>query len=195
MPGTDPRVDAYIEQAADFARPILTHLRTAVHKACPAVEEGMKWSMPFFMIEGNNLANMAAFKQHAAFGFWKDIALPKAGEAMGHLGRITALDDLPDEEELVILIQQAAERLRAGRSAPAKPRPGPAKVPPLPEDLALALTANAAAQATYDNFSPSNQREYILWVTEAKREATRARRIETAVAWMAEGKDRNWKYR
>lgn len=194
MPQTDPGIDDYIAKAGDFAKPILTHIRKMMHSACPTVEEGMKWSMPFFMLGGKNLANMAAFKQHAAFGFWKDIELPKAGEAMGNFGRITTLDDLPEDEELIALIRLAGERLLAGRTA-AKPRPASVKVPPLPEDLASALAANVDAQGTYDKFSPSSKREYVEWVTEAKREATREKRIATAVEWMAEGKDRNWKYR
>jgi len=197
MPKTDPRIDTYIEKAGDFAKPILTHIRRVMHSACPDVEEGMKWSMPFFMIDGKNLANMAAFKAHAAFGFWEslNVETPKADDAMGHFGRITTIDDLPEDSVLVAMIRSVAERLQAGKASPAKTKSRPVEVPPLPEDLAQALAASPAAQKTYDNFSPSNQREYIEWVTEAKREATRAKRIAMAVEWMAEGKDRNWKYR
>ena len=195
MAGTDPRVDAYIGQAADFARPILTHIRAAVHKACPDIEEGIKWSMPFFMLDGKNLANMAAFKQHAAFGFWKDIDLPRAGEAMGHFGRLASIDDLPDEAQFVALIRSVAERMKTGPVDSGRARKPPVKVPPLPDDLASAIAASAEAQKTFDGFSPSNRRDYIEWVSEAKRDATREKRIATAVEWMAEGKDRNWKYR
>lgn len=194
MPGTDPRIDAYIGKAADFAQPILTHLRSVVHKACPDIEEGIKWGAPFFMIGGKNLANMAAFKQHAAFGFWKDVDSPKAGEAMGHFGRLESLDDLPDDAQLIAMIRSAAEQMQTRSGGGGKARQ-PVKVPPLPQDLADAIAASPAARKTYDGFSPGNQRDYIEWVTEARRQATREKRIATAVAWMAEGKDRNWKYR
>jgi len=195
MTQPDPRVDAYIEKAGDFARPILTHIRAAVHKACPEVEEGIKWRMPFFMLDGKNLANMAAFKQHAAFGFSIDVDLPKGGEAMGHFGRITSVDDLPGEDELAALIRSVAEQAQARPAGPGKTKKRLVKVPPIPDDFASAIAANPAAQKTYDGFSPGYRRDYIEWIVEAKREATRQKRIATAVEWMAEGKDRNWKYR
>ncbi len=197
MPTTDARIDAYIDKAEDFAKPVLKHLRAVVHQACPDVEEAVKWSMPFFTLGGKNLANMAAFKEHAAFGFWEGLGVrtPKADEAMGHFGRIRSLDDLPDQDELVTMIRSAAERLQAERIVPKKSKPRPVKVPPMPEDFAKAIAANPAAQKTYDGFSPGYRRDYIIWVTEAKRAETRLKRMASAVEWMAEGKDLNWKYR
>ena len=197
MPKTDARIDAYIDKSADFAKPVLNHLRALVHKACPDVEEAVKWGMPFFVLNGKNLAHMAAFKEHAAFGFWEGLAVetPKAAEAMGHYGRIRSQDDLPDDDELVAMIRSVAERLQAHVSSPKKTRPKPVKVQPMPEDFAAAIALNADAQKAYNGFPPGNRRDYIEWVLEAKRTETRRKRIATAVAWMAEGKDRNWKYR
>ncbi len=197
MAKTNARIDAYIDKAEVFAKPILTHLRALVHQACPDVEEAIKWSMPFFTLGGKNLANMAAFKEHAAFGFWEGLGVktPKADEAMGHFGRIRSLDDLPDEDELVALIRSVAERLRTQSVTPKKAKPKPVKVPVKPQDFAKAIAANPDAQQTYDGFPPGHRRDYIEWVTEAKRAETRNKRIATAVEWMAEGKDRNWKYR
>ena len=194
MPRPDPRIDAYIAKAADFAKPILMHIRKTVHNACPGVEEDIKWGAPFFLIDGKNFANMAAFKQHAAFGFWKDVDLPKADEAMGHFGRLTSVEDLPDDEQLMALIRSAADQVRAGSGGAGKVKK-PVKLPPLPKDFAEAIAANPVAQDHYDGFSPGNQRDYIEWIIDAKREATRAKRIATAVEWIAEGKTRHWKYR
>lgn len=200
----DPRIDAYIEKAAPFAKPILRHLRKAVHSAVPEVEETIKWSMPHFDYRGI-FCGMGAFKAHCTFGFWRGSMLKgvagmpdRADEAMGHLGRITSLDDLPDDRTLSRLLKAAAklneEAKAPGKGRPAKPRV--AKRPPLeaPDYFLRALRKNAAALRTYQAFSPSHQREYVEWVTEAKREETRQRRLEQAVAQMAEGKTQHWKY-
>lgn len=191
----DPRVDAYIAKSADFARPIMTELRDRVHAACPEVEEEMKWSFPHFMYKGM-LCSMAAFKQHAAFGFWKGaLVVGSAGkrEAMGHLGRITAVSDLPSKKVFAGYIRKAAELNDAGvKVARAKPAaPKPVRVP---ADLAAALKTNVSAQKAFAAFPPSHKRDYIEWITEAKTAETRTKRLAQAIAWIAEGKSRNWKY-
>lgn len=193
----DPRIDAYIARSADFARPILTHLRDIIHDACPEVEETMKWSMPFFMYQGL-LCNMASFKEHCAFGFWKGARVVDESEdgAMGQFGRITAISELPSKKVLTGYIKKAMQLNEAGGASPARAKPKPAakQAAAVPEDLARALKKNAKARATFEHFSPSQKREYIEWIVEAKREETRQRRLETAIEWMAEGKQRNWKY-
>jgi uncharacterized protein YdeI (YjbR/CyaY-like superfamily) len=198
MPTTDPRVDAYIAKAPEFARPILAHVRAAVHEGCPECEETLKWGMPAFMYHGI-LCQMAAFKAHAIFGFWKGslITDPKGKPinlGMGKdLGKLTSIGELPSKKALIGYVKQAMKLNEAGvkihrRTAKAKP---PAAVP---ADLAAALRKNKKAQSTFDGFSPSARREYITWIVEAKAEETRARRLAQAVQWMAEGKQRNWKY-
>jgi uncharacterized protein YdeI (YjbR/CyaY-like superfamily) len=194
----DARVDAYIAQSADFARPILTHLRNVVHAACPDVEETMKWSSPHFMYKGM-LCSMAVFKEHCAFGFWKGSLIVANGggaveKAMGQFGRITKLSDLPPQKVLSGYIKEAMQLNEAGVKAPARSKPKTRQELVIPDDLASALHGNKEARATFENFSPSHQREYVEWITEAKTQATRTRRLETAIAWMAEGKPRNWKY-
>ena len=193
---TDPRVDDYIARQADFARPILAQLREAVHAACPDCAETLKWGMPTFMYEGGILASMAAFKAHATFGFWRgslvvgDTAEQKG--AMGQFGRLESVEDLPPRDVLEALVRKAMALADAG----VKPARGRQKKPPaeVPDDLRAALDGNAKAAATFEAFPPSCRREYVDWVTEAKREETRARRVAQAVEWMAEGKRRNWKY-
>ena len=190
----DPRVDAYIERSAEFAKPILRHLRKVVHAACPDVQETMKWSFPHFEYKGV-LCSMAAFKGHCAFGFWKGTLVlgEKAQrDAMGHLGRITSLDDLPSERTLAGYVKKAARLNDEGVKVPRAARP---RAPlPVPRDLIAAVQRNAKAVAAFRSFSPSHRREYAEWITEAKTEATRRRRVESAVAWLAEGKPRNWKH-
>jgi hypothetical protein len=191
----DPRIDAYIARQADFARPILERIREVMHRACPDVEETLKWSMPAFLYKGKQLAGMAAFKAHATLGFWNRSevtgAEAKSG-AMGDFGRLTGIDDLPGEAELSGLVQRAMALIDAGAKTV---RNKTVKAPvEMPDDLAAALSASPAAQATYDRFPPSCRREYLEWVIEAKRPETRARRIAQAVEQMAEGKKRNWKY-
>ncbi len=191
----DPRVDAYVSRAAPFARPILAQLRTVVHAAVPDATEAIKWGMPFFEHHGI-LCSMAAFKSHAAFTIrGGDAILGGAAKdgAMGQFGRITALADLPPRARLSRLLREAARRNASGVKAPRpvrKARPE-AVVPP---DLARALRGNARARATFEAFPPGKRRDYVEWIVEARAAETRARRLGQAVAWMAEGKGRNWKY-
>jgi uncharacterized protein YdeI (YjbR/CyaY-like superfamily) len=197
VPARDPRIDTYIAKSADFAKPILKHLRNVMHRACPQVEETLKWSMPAFMYHGM-LCGMAAFKQHCTFGFWKhELVVGKEQaadeQAMGQFGRITRLADLPSTKMLTDYIKKAMQLNEDGVKAPrATPKRKPA--PRVPDDLAAALKKNRKAAATFAAFSPSNQREYIEWISEAKREETRVKRLATTIQWLAEGKIRNWKY-
>jgi uncharacterized protein YdeI (YjbR/CyaY-like superfamily) len=198
---TDPRVDAYVENVAEFARPILRRLRKVVHEACPEAEETLKWRMPTFTYRGKILCGMAAFKQHCTFAFWhKDMVtvLGPDGDpeqtAMASLGRITSLADLPPDRRLSGYIRKAVSLHES--DAPARPRPAraPAAPLPVPADLAAALKRNKTAASHFENFSPSRRKEYIQWISEAKRDETRQKRLATAVEWIAEGKPRNWKY-
>jgi uncharacterized protein YdeI (YjbR/CyaY-like superfamily) len=192
----DPRVDVYIAKQADFARPILTHLREVVHAACPDVEETMKWSSPFFMYHGT-MCQMAAFKEHCAFGFWKGALVVgrSSGDddrAAGQFGRITSVKDLPPKTELTRYIKKAMQLNEEGVAVPKTKTARPQL--PVPPELTAALAKNKKARARFDAFPPSHQREYSEWIGEAKREATRASRVEQAIEWIAEGKSRNWKY-
>ena len=199
MPKKDVKVDAYIAAAAPFAQPILKHLRKLVHTGCPGVEETIKWGMPFFIYRGQNLAHMAAFKAHCAFGFWKGSLFlnpEMAGrrEAMGHFGRITSRADLPNDKTLLGYVRKAAELNEKGVSPPRKPKPTGLRVLEIPQDLTAALRKNAKARKSFENFSYSHRKEYVDWITEAKREETRRKRLATALRWLAEGKSQNWKY-
>jgi uncharacterized protein YdeI (YjbR/CyaY-like superfamily) len=194
----DPRIDRYIERSADFARPILTRVRDVVHAACPEVEESVKWGAPFFLYNGM-LCRMASFKQHCALTFWKESLIADEGgnggrEALDQLQRITALSDLPAKTVLTRYIKSAMALNDAGVRPAARARPKAKRVLVVPDDLAAALRRNRAAAAAFETFSPSRRREYVEWLTEAKRPETRARRLETAVGWIAEGKPRHWKY-
>jgi len=194
----DPRVDAYITKAADFAKPILTELRETVHAACPDVEEAMKWSFPHFMYQGM-LCSMAAFKQHAVFGFWKGSLIvqddgTKAESGMGQFGRLTKLSDLPSKKVLTAYVKKAMALNEDGISVPRTTRRRSSKPIRVPPDLDTALRRNSKARAAFEEFSASHKREYIDWITEAKAKETRVRRLQTALEWMAEGKSRNWKY-
>jgi uncharacterized protein YdeI (YjbR/CyaY-like superfamily) len=199
---TDPRVDTYIAKSPPFAQPILTHLRKLVRKAAPQTEETIKWGRPFYVVDGTILCNISAFKQHCTMGIWnKSVSDQVRGggtdtsEAMGSFGRITSLKDLPADKQLLQYLQQAANDIGAGykpmaRTAPRQPKPEI----PVPEPFAAALKMNKQAAVTFDSFPPSHRREYLEWITEAKRDDTRDKRIATAIEWLSEGKSRNWKY-
>lgn len=196
MAHKDPRVDAYIAKSAAFAQPILKSLREQIHAACPDVTETIKWSMPFFDWQGP-LCNIAAFKAHCAFGFWKGQLVVDAGviddSAMGQFGRITALSELPPPSVIAACIEKAMTLNQPQVKAPRAMR---TLKPPLavPADLQAGLQANAAARRAFAGFSSSQQREYIEWLLDAKTAATRSKRLATTLEWVAEGKTRNWKY-
>ena len=191
---TDKRIDDYIAKAAPFAQPILIHIRALVHKAVPGLTETIKWSMPHFMHQGKNLAGMAAFKAHCAMMIHGD---GRQGDAMGQYGKIASLADLPGANILIAKLQDARQRIEDEGSAVKKRPAAPRQAKPelaIPHEFSAALAANPAAKATLDAFAPSHRREYVEWITEAKRPETRDSRIVQAIGFLAEGKKRNWKY-
>jgi uncharacterized protein YdeI (YjbR/CyaY-like superfamily) len=202
----DARVDAYIAKSAEFAKPILSHLRKLIHDTCPTVEETMKWSFPHFMYTSASdrksrvLCSMASFKQHCAFGFWyaggwvmSDESKPSS-EGMGQFGKITSISDLPRDKQLIKHIKHAVNVHDAGIKLPARKRSTEKKELEIPDYFTTTLKKNKKALATFEGFNYSNKKEYVEWVAEAKTEETRRNRLATAVEWMSEGKIRNWKY-
>ncbi len=204
----DARIDLYISKAKPFAQPILIHLRELIHKACPNVEETIKWSRPFFEYKGVILGNMSAFNEHCSFGFWGEeigAVLRQANivqdGGMGSLGRITSIKDLPSNKRMLDLLKQATAFIDNGQyTSPiaARNRVVKAPKPPvenqIPPEFATALKASKKASAVFAAFSPSCKREYTEWIADAKRPETRDKRITQAIEWIAEGKQRNWKY-
>jgi uncharacterized protein YdeI (YjbR/CyaY-like superfamily) len=199
----NPKVDAYIAKSQPFAQPILTHIRELVHQACPDVEEEIKWSMPFFALRGVILGHMAAFKQHCALGLWgpeMNAILNEAGlhseNGMGSLGKITTLKDLPPDKQMLGYYRHAAELILSGQRTKSLERTAKSvkPAPEIPSELTAALKKNKAAAKVFAGFSTSCQREYADWIAEAKRPETKEKRVAQAVEWIAEGKERNWKY-
>lgn len=182
----DPRIDDYIARAADFAQPILIHVRALVHQALPEAEETIKWGMPHFMVGGKNVIGLAAFKAHASVVIHHE---ERTGQGMGALGKLTSLADLPSDAELIARFQTRPEATSKPR-----PRPAPKLELPVPPAFAAALDAAPTARAAFDAFSLSHRREYVEWIAQAKREETQAKRIAQAIEWLSEGRKRNWKY-
>jgi uncharacterized protein YdeI (YjbR/CyaY-like superfamily) len=177
----NPKVDAYIEEAAEFARPILRHLREAVHEACPDAEEAIKWNVPFF-VHRANLCYMAAFKAHCAFGFWNSRAVMGDGarddeKGAGQFGRITSIAELPPRPTLISFVRKAADLSAAGVKPARSPRPPP----PIPKELRTVLKKHPKAASEFDTLTPSHRREIIEWVAGAKQAETRLRRADQAI--------------
>jgi len=197
----EPRIDLYISRAEPFARPILKHLRDLIHSTCPDVHESIKWNFPHFDYQGPFLS-MAAFKNHCAFTFWKGSLLKdpegildkKREQAMGQFGKISTLSDLPEDEIIIQFIQEAMLLNEEGVKLPSKPKPPADKKLVVPDWFMDALKSNKKAKEAFENFSYSHKKEYVEWVTEAKREETRLKRMQQTLEWLAEGKPRNWKY-
>jgi hypothetical protein len=196
MGSRDRRIDAYIANAQEFAKPILTNIRETVHEACPDCSETIKWGMPAFEYKGP-FCGMAAFKQHATFGFWKSsLIFPKDMNAngMSAFGKLTSVSDLPPKKTLVGYIKKAVELNDQGVKVSMRKKTGPAKPMPVPADLAAALRKNKKAGASFAAFPPGQRNEYVAWIGDAKTDETRGKRLATAIEWIAEGKFRNWKY-
>jgi len=201
MPAKDPRIDLYISKSAEFAKPILIHLRELVHTACPDVQETIKWSFASFDYKGP-MCSMASFKQHCAFGFWKaslmkDKSLVSNAEsesAMGHYGKITSLKDLPSDKKIIAHIKEAMMLNEKGIKLPPRKVTMAKKEIVVPAYFLKLLKKNKKAFTTFESFSPSHKREYVEWITEAKTDETKNRRMETAIEWISVGKSRNWKY-
>ncbi len=201
MASKNPRIDAYIEKVAPFAQPVLKHLRKLVHKTCPQVEETIKWGMPCFEYKGL-LCSFASFKEHCTFGFWKAGIMKDAGvllgkeskSAMGNLGKITSMKDLPSDKILIGWIKEAMKLNDAGIKVPKAVTKHEKKEIITPTWFITAVKKNKKAWATFDNASPSFKKEYVQWVTEAKTDETKDKRLKQSIEWMAEGKHRNWKY-
>lgn len=200
MPTSEPRIDAYIENAQSFAKPILIHLREIIHETCPEVEETWKWSFPHFMYKGKILCAFTAFKQHCGFGFWlekemktiKEITENAERTGMFTLGKIQSIDDLPSKVLLKAAIKEAMDLIDMGVTLKkVTPNKNETEVP---DYFRKALLTNPEAQQIFEKDSPSFRKEYILWITGAKTEATRNKRMEQALEWISEGKGRNWKY-
>jgi uncharacterized protein YdeI (YjbR/CyaY-like superfamily) len=192
----EPRIDAYIAKAQPFARPILEHVRERVHAVLPGAEESIKWSMPAYTGGGKIVLITAAFKAHTALNFWRGQELDSSHAtvgAMGQFGKIKSIDELPSDAELDRLIRDAAE-LAKNAPAPRKTKAALKRTPQLHPEFAAALAKAPAAKAVLDSFPPSAQRDYFEWILEAKQDATRQKRIATAVEWLSEGKRRHWKY-
>jgi len=197
MPMKDPRVDAYIAKAQPFAKPILIRFRQAVHAGCPDVVETLKWRVPSFEYKGV-LGGMAAYKAHCMFGFWKGslmktVPAENKKDTVAQFGRVTSVDQMPDERALISMVKEAVALNEAGVKV-ARARRATKPAPRTPPYMLAAIRKNKKALAAYEAFSPSHKREYIEWIADAKTSETRARRLETAVEWMASGKSRNWKY-
>jgi len=192
----EPRIDTYIAKAEPFARPILEHVRERVHAALPEAEETLKWSMPAYTLGGKIVLITAAFKAHVALNFWRGQELRGEGanaDAMGQFGKIKSLEELPIDAELDRLIRDAADLAKTA-PAPRKAKHEPKPAPELHPAFAAALAKAPKAKAALDGFPPSARRDYLEWIAEAKQDATRDKRIATAIEWLSEGKRRNWKY-
>src|ERR1700744_4798987 len=197
----DPRVDAYIDKAAPFAKPILEYIRQVVHDASPQITETIKWGMPFFDYKGP-VCMMASFKQHLGFGFWKASRLSDPDglikgtddeAAAGSFGRIEKMEDLPPAEVLADFVRQIIAINESGIKEPKKPVTPKSEIA-MPDDFKELLSANATAVGYFEDFSPSKKREYLEWIVDAKSDATRLKRMEQALEWISDGKSRHWKY-
>jgi uncharacterized protein YdeI (YjbR/CyaY-like superfamily) len=198
----NPEFDDYLANAEGFAKPIMRHLRKLLHDICPDVVEEIKWGIPHFDYKGEMMCIFAAYKKHCSFTFWKDSLMgdPRLRKNSGlpaakrYMGKITALSDLPSDEELVAYIKEAMVLNEKGVKLPPRKSDKPKEIIVIPDYFSAQLDANPRAKAVFESKSDSFRREYLVWITEAKTEATRQKRVDESLSWIAEGKGRFWKY-
>jgi uncharacterized protein YdeI (YjbR/CyaY-like superfamily) len=197
----NPKFDAYLAASEDFAKPIMMHLRSLLHTTCPEVVEELKWGIPHFDYKGEMMCIFAASKKHCSFGFWKDALMAdprlKANSSLPaikrFMGKLTKIEDLPTDVELIGFIREAMTLNENGVKLPPREAKTP-KTLAMPPGFAEKLAENPTAKQEYDSKSDSFRKDYLVWITDAKTDATRQKRIEESVAWIAEGKGRFWKY-
>jgi len=198
------KVDGYVAGSADFAKPVLAYWRQLIHDNCPDVEEAIKWGIPHFDYKGDFMCVMAAYKNHCSFTFLKGELMTdprlKAGTDLKpiqrFLGKISKIEDLPPEEEFTAMLKEAMQLNEKGvKVRKEKPEPDKPKVLETPDYLLAALTANPNAKEVFESGSNSFRKEYIVWITDAKTDETRQKRISEALEWLAEGKSRFWKHK
>lgn len=198
MKNKNIQIDLYIAKSAEFAKPVLEHIRYVVHKACPEIEETIKWGMPSFEYKGL-VCGMAAFKAHCTLTFHKGnlmndehgILSPVGKTGMGQLGKLTSIKDLPNEKILIAYVKQAVKLNEAGVKQTKAATTTSIEVP---DYFLKVLKKNKEALKTFEAFSNSHKKEYLEWITEAKKEETRISRMEKAIEMLSEGKSRNYKY-
>jgi uncharacterized protein YdeI (YjbR/CyaY-like superfamily) len=187
-------IDAYILKSPDFSKPVLTHLRELIHKVCPGVEEKIRWGFPNFDYKNQVMITMAGFKQHCVIGFWKSKLIKGLEETLGKRKHIKTIKDLPSDKKLSGFIKEAMRLNEEGIKLPAKTKSTEKKELIIPDYFIKALEKNKKTLQSFENFSYSHKKEYVEWITEAKTDETRNKRIATALEWIAGGKGRNWKY-
>lgn len=197
----NPEVDDYLAKAPAFARPIADHLRSLLHATCPELVEDIKWSLPHFSYRGEMMCVFAAASKHCSFTFLKQEIMkdprlranPAMPAAKRFLGKITSIADLPADAELIAFIKEAMALNEQGMKPPRRESKTPKEIA-MPEEFARALAANPAAREIFEAKSPSFRKEYLVWISDAKTEVTRQKRIDESLDWIAEGKGRFWKY-
>ena len=181
-------VTTYIENAASFAQPILSKIREIVHQACPEIEENLKWSFPHFNYRGKIICSMAAFKQHCAFTFWlaaqlkdqdKILQRGESQKSMGHLGKLQSPDQIPDQNILINYIHEAIN-LSQAESRVVRKLTDRTEIK-IPVELEAALKKNKEVYRKFDQLPYSHRREYVNYITEAKKADTRERRITKTI--------------
>lgn len=195
-----PTFDEYISGCAEFAQPILLHLRKLIHQNCPGIEEKIKWNFPCFVYKGTNLVYMAGFKQHATFGFWladhmsdsRKVFIKEEKSGMGNFGKLTSLSDLPSDEIIAEYLYEAMQLHDQGVKHTVR-KSTPTKKFAIHPAFQEALSKNNLLKQ-FETFSPSNQNDYAEWISDAKTETTQNKRMIQALEWISEGKPRNWKY-
>ncbi len=202
MEKSDKEVTAYIAKSADFAKPILKHLRQLVNKNCPEVEEAIKWGIPHFDYKGDFMCVMASYKNHCSFSFLKAELMkdPRLKEGKNlkpiqrFMGKISSVDELPSDKEFIKLLKEAMTLNEKGLKLPVRESTKPTNIE-VPDYFAEKLKSNPKTKKVFEGSSPSFRKNYLTWIIDAKTEVTRNKRIEQSLEWIAEGKDRFWQYK
>jgi hypothetical protein len=186
--------DEWLESAPDFSRPIAAELRELIFRWEPDLSESIKWNILCFTSR-KLVCGLSACKRHLSIAFFRGTELPdpaglfSGGEGNTNIRSIRITDPARLHHDALRRLLRAAVDLDADPTALPPPKVKRAPIPP-PAFFVKALKANRRAAEGFKSLTPSRQREYIMWLTDAKRPETQAKRLKKTLAALTKG--RKW---
>ncbi|MFB9862360.1 DUF1801 domain-containing protein [Rufibacter immobilis] len=187
---SEEKIEAFFANAPAFAQPICAKIRQAIATADPALKPSWKWNAPVYEKAGAGMVcAIGVFKQHVNLSFMQGVLLPDPHQLFTSSQDAKAMRSVKFteasqvQEPLLVEYLKAATQLKPGTAAKSAER----NTIDLPDDLKQALT-QAGQLENFEKMAYTHRKEYVRWVTEAKRAETRTSRLQKTVERISEGK-------
>jgi uncharacterized protein YdeI (YjbR/CyaY-like superfamily) len=191
MNATNPAVDFYFGKDKKWHEET-TKLRTIV-LGCKLTEE-LKWGVPCYALEDNNIVLIHTFKEYCALLFFKGALLKDAKGILvqqtknvqaARQIRFKSVEEIGQMETVVkAYITEAIKVEKAGLKVDFKKTEEFA----IPEEFESQLRTKAALKKAFDALTPGRQRGYLLYFSSAKQAKTREARVEKCIPKILDGK-------